>query len=387
MPTGSPSGIDAAQATPEGLIVAAGQHTATLSWRWVRDHGEDEASFNPETKQRRVYAIDAAPVPAGLSARQTQVDGEPVIEISWPTEPTVTWISEHTLTRLIDAPEPAANQVLWHHADELDAMAEAATVSDVLTSDDALRAWVADIATYGFATLRGFDAGFDGSHDGGHEATTALARRIGWPMSTIFGLTWDLASDIADHDDTAYTQSFLGPHTDGTYLHHAPGLQMFCCTERSGTGGESVVVDAFAIADTLRTEYPDDFAVLTTVDVPAHYIEPGVELRAARPAIRLDDNGHVVQVSMNNYDRSPMLLPEPDMQVFYRAYGRLHDLANDRDRWKSIRLEPGDVLINDNWRVLHGREAYTGARRFVGCYLTHEDFESKARVLAVTNTI
>ena len=89
----------------------------------------------------------------------------------------------------------------------------------------------------------------------------------------------------------------------------------------------------------------------------------------------------VVQISLNHYDRSPMLLPHDEMNAFYRAYGRLRDLANDRARWLSIRLEPGDVLINDNWRVLHGRNAYTGARRFIGCYLNHEDFESKIRLL------
>ena len=158
---------------------------------------------------------------------------------------------------------------------------------------------------------------------------------------------------------------------------------MFCCLDRTGTGGESVVVDAFAIAETLRTDFPDDFEILTTISVPGHYIEPGVELRASRPSIRLDDAGTVVQVSMNNYDRSPMHLPPGQMQAFYRAYGRLHDLANDRARWASIRLERGDVLINDNWRVLHGREAYTGARHFVGCYLNHEDFESRYRTLGI----
>ena len=231
-----------------------------------------------------------------------------------------------------------------------------------------------DLATWGVAKLSGFD--------GTHEQVNAIVKRIGYPRSTIFGALWDLASDIADHDDTAYTESFLAPHTDGTYSHDAPGLQMFCCTDRSGSGGESIIVDGFAIADQIRSDWPDLFEVLTTVDVPAHYLEPGVELRAARPPIRLDAAGNVAQVSLNNYDRSPMLLPPAEMDRFYEAYGLLQSLADDESRWLSIRLETGDVLINDNWRVLHGRQAYTGERRFIGCYLNHEDFESRLRTLA-----
>ncbi len=34
----------------------------------------------------------------------------------------------------------------------------------------------------------------------------------------------------------------------------------------------------------------------------------------------------------------------------------------------------------DNWRLLHGRTAYTGGRRFVGMYTNHEDLESAWRL-------
>jgi len=366
------SSIGSATATDSGLVISFNGAETELSWRWVRDHGEDESSFDPATKQRRVYALDMNAPSAALQATLDSVGDTPVVSFAWPNTSDQTWISQATITSLL-ADTPADSATPWHQA--TDTAATKGDVSAVLADDVALAAWVRDIDAYGFGLLGGFA--------GGHEEAAALAARIGLPASTIFGTTWDLASDVDAHDDTAYTQTFLAPHTDGTYMHHAPGLQMFCCIERNGTGGESVTVDGFALAETLRAEYPDDFEVLTSISVPGHYIEPGVELRTSRPAIRLDDQGAVVQVSMNNYDRSPMLLPAAQMDAFYRAYGRLHELANDRSRWHSIRLEAGDVLINDNWRVLHGRESYTGGRRFVGCYLNHSDLESRIRTLAV----
>lgn len=367
--------VEQLRATESGLIVSIGDIDQHVSWRWLRDHGEDESSFNNDTRQRRVYALDATPPLPAVDARLGEVDGVAVIELRWPEAPERTWISQATLLSLV-APDTTPAVVAWHRPGDIDVVT--GDVAAVLADDDALRRWVSDIMQFGFGVLGGFT--------GGHDAVDALASRIGRPMSTIFGTTWDLASDVDRHDDTAYTQTFLAPHTDGTYLHHAPRLQMFCCTERSGPGGESVIVDALALTETLRSEHPEDFEILTLVKVPGHYLEPGVELRAARPTIRLDDTGRVVQVSMNNYDRSPMLLPPDEMDAFYRAYGRLHDLANDRARWRSVRLGAGDVLINDNWRVLHGREAYSGGRRFIGCYLNHEDFESRIRTLAVTDS-
>jgi trimethyllysine dioxygenase len=364
--------IDSVVMTSAGLVISSGGSEATVSWRWMRDHGEDEASFDPTTSQRRVYAINAQPPQPGLDAQLSLVNSTAVVAVTWPEAPLHTWISQHTLTALL-APTPVTSPALWHHAE--DSSTTKADVTAVVNTDEPLAAWVSDIARFGFGILGGFA--------GGHSEVDALASRIGYVKSTIFGTTWDLASDVDHHDDTAYSESFLAPHTDGTYMHDAPGLQMFCCTERDGTGGESVIVDGFAIAETLRNDHPDDFEVLTRVSVPGHYIEPGVELRTSRPAIRLDESGAVIQISMNNYDRSPMHLPPVEMDTFYRSYGRLHDLANDRSRWKSIRLEVGDVLINDNWRVLHGREAYTGKRHFVGCYLGHEDLESRMRTLGL----
>jgi alpha-ketoglutarate-dependent taurine dioxygenase len=44
-------------------------------------------------------------------------------------------------------------------------------------------------------------------------------------------------------------------------------------------------------------------------------------------------------------------------------------------------LRPGEVLLVDNWRVLHGRAAYQGERRLCGAYLNREDFESRLHIL------
>ena len=114
--------------------------------------------------------------------------------------------------------------------------------------------------------------------------------------------------------------------------------------------------------------------------MPGRYVEPGVNLVAARPPIRLDANGALVQISFNNYDRAPFLLPAPEMRTFYDAYKAFHDVLDDTSRWLEVPLRAGMGLVFDNWRILHGRRAYTGTREFCGCYHNREDFESALRV-------
>lgn len=357
-------------------MASKGIDAVTLSWRWLRDHGEDPASLNQATRQRRLNVLQQTEVNPVRAFDIVPIDGQHVIQLCWDDDPSTTWISLATLSDLIDVNRPTnagSEPSLWSSPQQTEL--SIGTVDDALTDNDTLRQWLGDIRRYGVGRLRGYDQT--------EAQAEAIARRIGYPRTTIFGTMWELASDITAHDDTAYTHEFLAPHTDGTYSHDAPGLQMFSCVERDGTGGESVIVDAFALAEDLRVKHPDMYDVLASVPVPCHYIEPGVELRAERPVLRLDANGRLCQVSVNTYDRSPMLLPQPQMQRFYEAYGEFDRLANDPDRWMKIRLEAGDVLAVDNWRCLHGRMEYTGARRFFGCYLNHEDLESRWRLLGL----
>lgn len=48
-----------------------------------------------------------------------------------------------------------------------------------------------------------------------------------------------------------------------------------------------------------------------------------------------------------------------------------------------FKLQPGTVMIFDNWRLLHGRAAYTGRRQLVGCYVSRTEFQSVARTMGV----
>ena len=342
---------------------------------WLRDHGEDENSLDPKTRQRRV---DTFAIPAGLRATAAEIeDGGQRLRLHWSDGGPPSLHSAGQLAALAgltpgdEAMAPGLAPRPWAEGKMPEAL-PGVEYGAVMAGDVGLRAWLEAIHVWGFALVTGVP--------GTEEATRALARRIGPIRETIFGGLWTLSSEVKEHDDTAYSTLFLGPHTDATYSHDAPGLQMFNCLQFDGEGGESILVDGLAIAENLRAERPEDFEILTRIKVPGQYIEPGVHLRAERPPIRLDARGKFLQITVNNYDRAPFRLPEAEMAAFYRAYGELHRRINERANWLSIPLRPGNTLIFDNWRTLHGRMAYLGKRVFCGCYHNREDFESRLRV-------
>jgi trimethyllysine dioxygenase len=359
--------------TADGLHVAFVAHPMPefYSWFWLRDHSQDPTRYDAHTKQRKVDTFALDPLVYGVEAT---LIGD-LVRITWSDLSDPGLYSTRLLAEvagLVDCNAPTTYWAKPPSARDLRRI----LFKDVVTTDEGLTSWLDEIATVGYGLVRDMPRS--------HAGAEALARRIGYPRETIFGGLWTLSSEMTDHNDSAYSQTFLEPHTDSTYSTDAPGLQMFCCVEREGEGGESILVDGFALAEQLRREEPLAFDILTRVVVRSHYLEPGIHLTAERPVIRLDRRGIVEQVSFNNYDRAPFRLPPSEEVAFYRAYAKFHELLNDRDSWLVVRLDPGDALLFDNWRTLHGRMAYTGRRVFVGCYHNREDFESRRRVLQQT---
>jgi len=336
-------------------------------WFWLRDHSEDPTSLDPASRQRLVDTFtlhsDVRGVAASLDENGVTVtwsDGSPPGLYSAKLLASVTaWVPPRR--RLLSSSSSSSLPVV------------PVPVGDVMDGDEGLRRWLADVHVHGYGLVRDVTPTRD--------AAEALARRIAYPRQSIFGAMWTLSSEVKPHDDSAYSTSFLEPHTDGTYSHDSPGLQMFVGLERDGTGGESILVDGFAVAEQLRADDPAAFEVLASVEVPARYLEQGVHLEARHTTIRVDASGELQQIAFNNYDRAPFRLSRSAMSDFYRAYRELHRRLNDRDHWRLIQIEPGDALVFDNWRTLHGRMSYTGRRVFEGCYHNHEDFESRLRVL------
>ena len=44
------------------------------------------------------------------------------------------------------------------------------------------------------------------------------------------------------------------------------------------------------------------------------------------------------------------------------------------------KLSLGTVMIIDNWRLIHGRQAYTGTKNIAGCFVSRTEFQYALRM-------
>ena len=354
-------------------VVISGSGAVDFDYFWLRDNARDPISFDSRSHQRELFTckVDAEikPVEAAL------VDDGLALQIKWPDMDDPVFYEGQFLaayatpTPMLAMPEP----IIWDAAGLDDDVVRIAHREVV--EDNGMGRLLDIISKNGFAVITGTPRNLD--------AVSDVTNRIGYVRHTIFGGLWEFEANET-MADSAYTPKELRPHTDGTYSHDAPGLQMLLCVDYDATGGASIMVDGFRIAAELKRTAPEIYEDLTRIDVTGAYMGDGVVLRAQRPIFRTDRDGTLVQVSFNNYDRDTVTLPKDEMRSLYAGIRAFDRLANDpRFQWRYT-LQPGDMLAFDNWRVLHGRGPFQGRRKMAGSYINREDYESAVRVNGLT---
>lgn len=220
---------------------------------------------------------------------------------------------------------------------------------------------------------------------GGPTEPESLFEVVSWfghVRETNYGRLFDVVAQEAPKN-LAYTGLALGLHTDNPYREPVPGLQLLHCLEAGAEGGESLAVDGFAVAERLRAEAPEDFALLARHWVPFRYVdrEAGVDIATRAPLLELDDEGSLVGLRYNNRSAAPFDLPPEVLPDYYRAYRRFGRLLHEAEARVAFRLAPGDLFVVDNRRVLHGRGGFGGRRRLQGCYAERDGLRSRLAVL------
>ena len=202
-------------------------------------------------------------------------------------------------------------------------------------------------------------------------------------MLIVQGGFYDFTSDLT-MKDMAYTSLALGAHTDTTYFTDPAGLQMFhLLSHTEGTGGASLLVDGFNAAHRLRRESPESWDILRAVPILWHASgNEGITITPSHRFPVLGTNSNVgtgsthgieglLQIRWNNDDRGLVPVRENDpisATKWYEAARKFDAILKEDDMQYWAQLKPGRPLIFDNWRVLHGRSAFSGKRRICGGY-------------------
>lgn len=195
----------------------------------------------------------------------------------------------------------------------------------------------------------------------------AAATLLGGRLRELFGIRPQGGTDspvLGLHNDGAFLEADVhgrtvrlrDPDEDFLFMH---------CTSPAPSGGDSVLVDGYALAARLAAEHPSLHGFLTGCDVdffgsrtnPPRGVPPTPLLRrmiehtrGGRRAVRASD--YALPVPREPYWDTHLAHIESYADVLATAF----------EAAPRFRLESGDLLVLDNYRFLHGRDAFTGSR-------------------------
>ncbi|KAI0157280.1 trimethyllysine dioxygenase [Xylariaceae sp. FL1272] len=373
----------------DGHVVFSYQDTSVnpsngkIPYIWLRDNCRCSACIHQDTRQRN---FDTFAIPEDIHPAQLEVlkDG---IQINWSHgshESVYTWDFLESYIKS-NRPEPDSTPIEHFGADGCPS--SRVPYSDLGGNEaEAIGRLTDMIKRNGFVFVTGVPTE-------SADTTKTVLEKIAFIRETHYGGFYDFVPDLA-LADTAYTNIALAAHTDTTYFTDPAGLQAFHLLSHTDTstekasektlGGQSLLVDGFHAANILRKEDPESFDILSSVRLPWHASgNEGVTISPDKlyPVLEYDSEKQAMhRVRWNNDDRGVVPFGAKYTPAdWYRAARKWNEILKRKEIEYWFQLKPGNLLIFDNWRLLHGRSAFTGVRRICGAYINRDDYISRWR--------
>jgi hypothetical protein len=340
---------------------------------WLRDNLPEDRDEYSGQRLSDVTQLPAQPRIRSATLSDAQV------RIAWHDEARVSAFALDWLYQQAAALRERATPVprRWLDGARLEAKSDFAfhTLAALRADPDVRLAWLTRLSQDGIAFLGEVPA-----VEAGILEAMALVGRV---IETNYGLVFDVQA-LPQPENLAYSDIGLGLHTDNPYRDPVPGFQALHTLVAAPDGGTNLFADGFALAEHLRSSYPQAFSILTRTAVPFRYRSNDADLYAERPLIELSCGGAVTAVHYNSRSIGPLRLAADECQAFYGAYRQFAELLREPRFQLATLLRDGELVLFDNQRILHGRTAFASARHrrhLRGCYLTRDSVYSETALL------
>ncbi len=210
------------------------------------------------------------------------------------------------------------------------------------------------------------------------DAVERVATRIAPLQHTFYGRTWDVKSK-PQAENVAYTSQFLGLHQDLLYHRPVPGLQLLHCLANSTEGGESLFSNGIRAAYEVKLTKRPEWDALVSIKTSFHYQKGEHHYFERTPIVRTNHAGHPQQTAWAPPFQAtfPLHRSRREMLRWKDAAQAFQTAAESKDNMVEMKLGPGECVIFDNRRILHGRRQFaatTGDRWLKGTYISQQNF-------------
>ncbi|KAI1104915.1 hypothetical protein F4804DRAFT_170455 [Jackrogersella minutella] len=221
------------------------------------------------------------------------------------------------------------------------------------------------------------------------ESVVSIANQIGLIQHTFYGKTWDVRSK-PNAENVAYTSSFLGLHQDLLYMAESPRIQILHCLENSCEGGESLFSDGLRVGSLLHNPtnpapVKQDCHYLSQRRISYDYNKGGNVYHYSQTVLNFQRKSIKWSPKFQSSYQQPAPLNEQGVKLYRKwlaAVGRVRELVEDEKYIYQYKMQPGECVLFDNDRILHGRRQFdtaAGNRWLKGTYVAHQTFESKLK--------
>ncbi|MFT2098043.1 TauD/TfdA family dioxygenase [Marinomonas sp. 2405UD66-6] len=356
-------------------IVWDDDHESEYHFLWLRDNCHCSECVSMLTREQVFEICD---VPYTIKPSHAYITDDHRLVVEWNHEGHISkyhpgWLREHCYSKST----VEANQWkprLWDKSSIATELPKS-TFDEITQSDTQLLIWLRQLRDYGVALIT--------KTNQAPNDLVEVANKISFIRKTNFGTIFNVKAK-ADANSSAYTDLRLPLHTDLPTRELQPGLQFLHCLINDASGGESILVDGFKIARYMQENHPEEFDTLRTVPMPFHNKDRQSDYRFRSTVIMTDSHGEIVEVRLANFLRGSFDVPACQTLALYRAYRCFIKLTREPRFQFFYRLKAGDLMVFDNRRVLHARNAFdltSGSRHLQGCYVDRDELLSRIRVL------
>jgi len=247
--------------------------------------------------------------------------------------------------------------------------------AEVSASGDLHRAFLESILYRGFAILQGVPAA--------REHTEEIASLVGKLRLTNYEV-YELESK-PNPEIVADMALPLAPHTDEPYRIDPPAITFFHVIQASEDGGASTLIDSFKLVESLKKQNPAAFEILSTVSARFHRsLREGRRFEYQHPIIQTDSDGDITSVRLLDRGMAPVDCAPDQVEPFYDALREFLGLSYGGQGMIEFKLQPGEVLVFNNQRLMHGRTAFDPAkskRHIRSCSVDLDEFYSRLRII------
>lgn len=367
-------GIVAANLHHDHLSVHWANGDATrFHYQWLRDNCRSPERFDERTGERKSL-IES--IPADLKATDAELCPEG-IRVSW---------SDGAADSKFDAIWLRRNAYDRERAEELESdlapwgceygnAIESFDYPDVMSDDGAAAQMIAAFQRRGLVRL--------GQVPIAEREVERFAGRLAYVREIAFDRVADIRVSV-DPYTLGFTNAALPLHTDCSGYSWPPNVMVFHCLVNEVAGGQSQYVDGVRVVSQLRAGDPEAFRLLTECDVEFRLWSKKADTLMTCPPIILDKKGNLAILRYANWTIQPLkTVPFDLVPKWYDAWRALADRVNAPENRVSYRCEPGELLLINNHRVLHGRNAFDdgeGARHFQQVYMELDDLAGFRRI-------